>query len=75
MRDLTTARLLLRPIGPDDARFAYVYAIALADRGDLVGSRAVLERAHARAPADVDVRFALWFAWHAMVPDAAAVAP
>ncbi|MCA9291778.1 MAG: DUF3179 domain-containing protein [Phycisphaerales bacterium] len=38
-------------------------------------SRVTDETAIIDAPADVDVRFALWFAWHAMVPDAAAVAP
>jgi len=44
---------------PENARFAYVYAVALHDTGDRAGALRVLEAAAARHPGDAAVREAL----------------
>jgi predicted Zn-dependent protease len=44
---------------PDDARFAYVYAVALHSTGKPAEATAVLERTLARAPWDPDLLLAL----------------
>ena len=46
-------------LAPDNARFAYVYAVALQDSGRPGEAVAVLERAHAAHPADPDILFSL----------------
>jgi len=43
----------------DNARYAYVYAIALSSTGDFPAAITVLQRAHQRQPADWDVLVAL----------------
>jgi predicted CXXCH cytochrome family protein len=44
---------------PDEARYAYVYAVALHDAGDAAAGVRILERAAARHPADADILEAL----------------
>jgi cytochrome c-type biogenesis protein CcmH/NrfG len=44
---------------PDNARFAYVLALSLQDRGDLQAARRVLESTLAKHPENRDVRMAL----------------
>ncbi|HMK89087.1 MAG TPA: tetratricopeptide repeat protein, partial [Methylocystis sp.] len=46
-------------LAPQDARFAYVYAVALHDTGASEKARTTLEAALARAPHDRDILFAL----------------
>ncbi len=46
-------------LAPDDARFAYVYAIGLNDAGESARSLAALEAAHRRHPYDRDILEAL----------------
>lgn len=46
-------------LAPADVRFAYVFAVALHSGGDAARAVAVLERAHARHPGDIDVLMAL----------------
>ena len=43
----------------DEPRYAYVYAIALHDAGEMRRALDVLERAHERRPADRDILVAL----------------
>ena len=44
---------------PDDARYAFVYGVALHDTGQATEGRRVLERAARRHPGDVDILSAL----------------
>jgi predicted Zn-dependent protease len=44
---------------PDNARYAYVYGVALHDRGNVRDAVAVLEAALRRRPADQDLLAAL----------------
>jgi cytochrome c-type biogenesis protein CcmH/NrfG len=44
---------------PDNARFAYVLALSLQDRGDQKGARQLLESTLKRHPENRDVRMAL----------------
>ena len=46
-------------LAPDNARFAYVYAVALQDGGRPGEAVAVLERAYAAHPTDPDILFSL----------------
>jgi hypothetical protein len=46
-------------LAPDNARYAYIYAVALNSAGAHDDAMAVLERTHARRPADRDVLIAL----------------
>ena len=46
-------------LAPDNARYAYVYAVALNSTGAVAEAMALLERAHQQHPADRDVLMAL----------------
>jgi Flp pilus assembly protein TadD len=46
-------------LAPDNARYAYVYAVALNQSGDAGGAIALLERTHQAHPGDWDVLSAL----------------
>jgi tetratricopeptide (TPR) repeat protein len=46
-------------LAPDNARYAYVYAIALNSTGAVAEAMGLLERTHRRNPSDADVLVAL----------------